>query len=122
MNTTDISNTEAFTSTLHEQAWVVADFWAGWCGPCRAMAPAFERVAANGKQSFTAVKVDIDRHPDLARQHRIRSIPTLVLFHRGIPVDQLIGSHTEREIGHWIGSHLDAAAGDPHQHKLSLAD
>jgi thioredoxin 2 len=65
---------------------VVIDFWAEWCGPCKAMAPVYERVAAELEPDFRFFKVDTEAEPELAARYRIRSIPTLMLFHKGAVV------------------------------------
>jgi thioredoxin len=62
---------------------VVVDFWAGWCGPCRMMAPIFEDAAAQLDGKVTFVKVDVDQNPDLAAQYRVQAIPTLVMLSGG---------------------------------------
>jgi thioredoxin len=72
-------------AALNRPGITVIDFWAGWCGPCRAMAPQFERAAALRPQYHFA-KVDVDAEPALAGTYGIRSIPTLVVLCDGAPV------------------------------------
>ena len=62
---------------------VVVDFWAAWCGPCRAMAPAFERVAGELEPGVRFLKVDTDAEQQLTAQYNIRSIPTVMMFKNG---------------------------------------
>ena len=65
---------------------VLVDFYADWCGPCKAMAPILEQVAARHQGKIKVVKVDVDRNPAAAQQFRVQGIPTLILFHQGQPV------------------------------------
>ena len=62
---------------------VLVDFWAEWCGPCRAVAPVIDRIAREYKGKLRVVKVDVDKKPEVSAQYGIRSIPTIMLFHRG---------------------------------------
>lgn len=75
----------AFERALEEPGITVVDFWAAWCGPCRAMAPQFER-AAKLRPQYRFAKVDVDAEPALAGAYEIRSIPTLVVLRDGEPV------------------------------------
>jgi thioredoxin len=77
---TDATFADAFADGL-----TVIDFWAGWCGPCRAMAPQFDKVAQL-RPNYRFAKVDVDAQPALAARFGIRSIPTLIVLRDGQPV------------------------------------
>src|SRR5712692_2594392 len=91
---TTLHLTEAvFDKTLAEHAEaVIVDFWAEWCGPCKAIAPVLEDLAQEYAGRVTMAKVNVDEHPSLAARYQVRSIPTLLFFKGGQVVDQVVGA------------------------------
>lgn len=76
---------------------VLVDFWATWCGPCQALAPVIDEVAAEA-EGYKVGKVDVDEQMELARQYRVMSIPTLIVFKNGEVARREVGGRSKEEI------------------------
>jgi thioredoxin 2 len=88
----------------------VVDFWAEWCGPCKMMAPVFERVAAEMEPDIRFLKLDTEAAPDIAARYNIRSIPMLILFHKGAIVAQRAGAVDANSLRAWLRQNTAALA------------
>ena len=87
---------------------VLVDFWAEWCAPCRMMTTTFERLAENFGNDISFAKVDVDEFPELAAQYGIRSIPTLLLLHKGKVLEQIVGARPYQDLARVLEQHVPA--------------
>ena len=85
------------TLTKHSEV-VMVDFWAEWCGPCRAIAPVLDDLARESAGRITLAKVNVDENPGLAARYGIRSIPTILFVKQGKVADQVIGAVAKAKI------------------------
>ncbi|WP_339096793.1 thioredoxin [Deinococcus sp. VB343] len=88
----------------------LVDFWAPWCGPCRIIAPVIEELAGQYEGRVKVAKVNVDENPATSGQFRVMSIPTMILFKDGQPVEGMVGAQPKRAFEALLDKHLGAAA------------
>ncbi len=94
----ELNNSNFDSEVIRSDKPVLVDFWAPWCGPCRALAPIIEEVSHEYSDKIKIGKVNVDENPEISMRFGIRSIPTLILFKNGQAVEQIIGAVPKSEI------------------------
>jgi thioredoxin len=98
-----VTTTTFETEVLGSEQPVIVDFWAEWCGPCRAVAPVLDQIAEERSTELRVVKVNIDEEPDLARRYGVMSIPTIILFKAGEPAAAAVGAQPKKMLEKSLG-------------------
>ena len=101
----EISDAE-FAGFVTDNDLVIVDFWAPWCGPCKRIAPLLEEIAREHPEKVRVAKMNTDEHPQTAMKFGVMSIPTLLFFKSGKPVDQVVGAVPKSEIVRRIEPYL----------------
>jgi thioredoxin 1 len=100
-----ITDTSFESEVLRSATPVLVDFWATWCGPCRALSPKLEELSGSYDGKVKFVKIDVDANPETAGRFGIRGIPTLIVFKNGQMVDQLVGNQPKEVIENVLQKH-----------------
>ncbi len=104
-----VSDKDFETEVIKATEPVVVDFFAEWCGPCKAMAPALEQVAEELKGKVKVVKVDVDQNPGITTKYRIQAMPTLMIFKDGKVANQHVGALVQKKkLEDWIKQTVSA--------------
>lgn len=98
--------TDANFSEEIQSGVTLVDFWAPWCGPCRMIAPVLEELAGDYDGKAKIAKVNVDDNQQTAMQFRVMSIPTLIVFKDGEPVDTVVGAQPKRNLASLLDRHL----------------
>lgn len=90
---------------ITKTGWVLVDFWAPWCGPCKMIAPILEQIAE--EREITIAKVNTDENRNTPGRFGVRGIPTLVLFKEGQVIDQRTGASSKSNLDEWLEKHMN---------------
>ena len=106
VNEVNNSNFESEVVESSKQKPVVVDFWAPWCGPCKMVAPVIEELSEEMTEKITFVKLNTDDNQDTASKFGVVSIPTLILFKDGEPIDRIVGATTKNNLKEKLEAHI----------------
>lgn len=103
---TEISDHSFEKDVIESTLPVLVDFWAQWCGPCKAIAPVLEEIASQYKDRLRIAKLDVDQNPATPPRFGVRGIPTLILFHEGQVKATQVGLLSRNELVSFIDEHI----------------
>lgn len=102
MATTSVNDAEFENEVLQADSPVLVDFWAEWCGPCKALSPLLDEVAGEMGGKIKVVKVNIEEAPEAPTKYGVRGVPTLMIFKNGQVVDTRVGGMPKGQLSEWI--------------------
>ncbi|MBT8124703.1 MAG: thioredoxin [Gammaproteobacteria bacterium] len=105
-STIEISDDTFETDVLKHEGVVLVDFWATWCGPCKAIAPSLEQLAKDHAGKLKVCKLDVDSSRKTAVQYGVRGIPTLIIFKNGVKQDETTGALTKTQLDEFVKGYL----------------
>lgn len=106
VNSVEVTDNNFDTEVLKAGVPVLVDFWAEWCGPCKAIAPTIEAVAKDYRGRAKVTKLNVDQNIATSSRYNIKGIPTLLLFKNGMVKEQIVGSTSRESISKIIDKHL----------------
>lgn len=106
-NVGEVTDATFEQEVLKSQMPVLVDFWAPWCGPCRAVAPVVDEIASDYNGKLKVVKLNTDENPKTAQSYRISGIPSLMVFKNGQPVEHVVGAVPKSTISTAVEKHLN---------------
>jgi len=105
--TITLSDENFENEVINSKTPVLVDFWAQWCGPCRALAPVIEEIAKEYREDLKVGKINVDKNPGSPSAYEIKSIPTLIIFKDGAAVERVVGALPKNNIAELINSALE---------------
>ena len=106
MTTSKTTDSEFKVDVLESDKPVLVDFWAEWCGPCKAIGPALEEIAGEKQGALSIVKLNIDENPLTPQKYNVRGIPTLLIFKNGEVIAEKVGAIPKSQLESWINQSL----------------